>query len=346
MGSGALGAAAGRLGRWLEGRSAFAVTDRRVRRLHGGLLAGCAERTARWRWLEVAQGEAAKELAVAERLWRRLLAAGGLRDSRLVTFGGGSVGDLGGFVAGCFLRGVEYVQVPTTLLAQVDAAVGGKTGVNLPSAKNSVGLFHHPELVVADTRCLATLPPAELRSGLAEVIKMAALLDVRLLARLERELEALLTGDADRWTPVVAAAVRAKATVVVGDPGEEGDRRLLNFGHTLGHALEAALGYSRLRHGEAVAYGMLFALRLARARGLPSGEADRLRRLILRLELPPLPRVDRRRLLKGMERDKKARATGMVWVLPERLGAGRMFDGIGRRELQRELAGFLADPTG
>ena len=146
---------------------------------------------AGWRWLTVASGEAAKDLATAADLWQRLLAAGGKRDSRIVALGGGSVGDLAGFVAGCFLRGVEYAQLPTTLLAQVDAAVGGKTAVNLPAAKNSVGLFHHPALVVADTCCLATLPPRELRSGLVEVVKMAALLDTRLLGRVERRVGAL-----------------------------------------------------------------------------------------------------------------------------------------------------------
>ncbi len=161
VGAGALPQAAGRLGRWLDGRAVFALTDRRVRRLHGGLLDELAGRAGRWRWLTVASGEAAKELATAEELWQRLLSAGGKRDSRILALGGGSVGDLAGFVAGCFLRGIEYVQLPTTLLAQVDAAVGGKTAVNLPGAKNSVGLFHHPAMVVADTNCLATLPRRE-----------------------------------------------------------------------------------------------------------------------------------------------------------------------------------------
>ncbi len=328
----------------MAGRTVFVITDRRVRGLHGGLLAGLEERAQRTSWLTVAAGEAAKELATAERLWRRLLAAGGKRDSRIVALGGGSVGDLAGFVAGCFLRGIEYVQLPTTLLAQVDAAVGGKTAVNLPAAKNSVGLFHHPALVVADTRCLATLPARELRSGLAEVIKMAALLDLRLLRRLETDWEKLFGGDPEAWAPVVAAAVRAKATVVVADPAEAGERRLLNFGHTLGHALEAALGYRRLRHGEAVAYGMLFALRLARRRGMPPADAARLRRLIRRLELPPLPAVDRGEVLQAMGLDKKVRETGAVWVLPERLGRGRVVADVEPGELRGELDTFLAAP--
>jgi 3-dehydroquinate synthase len=346
VGAGALTEAAGRLGRWLDGRAVFALSDRRVRRLHGGLLDGLAGRAGRWRWLTVASGETAKELATAEDLWQRLLAAGGKRDSRILALGGGSIGDLAGFVAGCFLRGVEYAQLPTTLLAQVDAAVGGKTAVNLPGAKNSVGLFHHPSLVVADTGCLGTLPDRELRSGLAEVIKMAALLDTRLLGLVEREWDRLVAADPEALAPVVAAAVRAKATVVVADPMEAGERRLLNFGHTLGHALETALGYRKLRHGEAVAYGMLFALRLASRRGLRAKDADRLRRLIHRLEPPPLPAVDHGELLAAMARDKKARESGLVWVLTEALGSGKVVADVGAAELRGELTAFLADPWG
>ena len=169
-GPGALAATAAETGDWLADRTVFVVTSPTVRELHGGLLETTLAPARRTTVLEVPDGEVAKELAEAERLWRDMLAAGGKRDSRVVAFGGGSVGDLAGFVAGGFLRGVEVVQVPTTLLAQVDASVGGKTGVNLPGAKNSVGLFHHPRAVVADTRVLATLPAAEIRSGLAEVI--------------------------------------------------------------------------------------------------------------------------------------------------------------------------------
>jgi 3-dehydroquinate synthase len=344
VGAGALTEAAAPLGRWLDGRAVFALSDRRVRRLHGAQLDGLAGRAARWRWLTVAAGERAKQLATAEDLWQRLLAAGGKRDSRILALGGGSVGDLAGFVAGCFLRGVEYAQLPTTLLAQVDAAVGGKTGVNLPAGKNSVGLFHHPAMVIADTATLRTLPRRELLSGLAEVIKMAALLDTRLLGRVERRWDELVAADPEALAPVVAAAVAAKATVVVADPNEAGERRLLNFGHTLGHAIEAVLGYRRLRHGEAVAYGMLFALRLARARGLAARDADRLRAAIRRLEPPPLPGLEPAALVAAMGRDKKARESGLAWVLPDRLGRGSIAEDVTEAELRRELAAFLADP--
>jgi 3-dehydroquinate synthase len=312
--------------------------------LYGGLLEGLHGAARRWVTLEVEEGEAAKTVASAERLWNAMLAAGGKRDSRLITLGGGSVGDLGGFVSGCFLRGIGFAQVPTTLLAQVDAAIGGKTGVDLPEGKNTVGLFHHPAWVIADTRVLPTLPREELRSGLVEVIKMAALLDPGLLARVEAHLDDLLAGNPRALAPVVAAAAAAKIGVVERDPTEQNERRLLNFGHTLGHAIESTLGYASLRHGEAVAYGMLFALRLAALRNMGGDLRPRLQTLVARLGLPPLPPLDPDALLTAMARDKKARESGLAWVLPAALGEGRILEGFSPAEVRQELDRFLADP--
>ncbi|MEE8526678.1 MAG: 3-dehydroquinate synthase family protein [Thermoanaerobaculia bacterium] len=345
--AGALSSAAEDLRPWLAGRTLFVLSTPRLRQLHGGALEvfdKLAERTVA---LEVEDGEVAKQLSRAQRLWREMLAAGGKRDSRLLTFGGGSVGDLGGFVAGCFLRGIGYAQVPTTLLAQVDASVGGKTGVDLPGGKNTVGLFHHPRWVLSDTSLLTTLPRGELRSGLVEVVKMAALLDPPLLDRVEERLDALLAGDAAALGPVVAAAAAAKCAVVERDPAEGDWRRILNFGHTLGHAIEGALAFRHLRHGEAVAYGMLFASRLAAARrrpGFDPGLGDRLRRLLQRFDLPPLPDLDAGELLGFMTRDKKATEDGLVWVLPRALGHGEMVSGIAADEVAEVLAVFLEDP--
>ena len=344
VGVGALAAARPELAAWVAGRTLFVVTTPQVLALHGDRLAPLRDAAAHLRLLEVPEGEAAKSLAVAGRLWNEMLLGGGKRDSRLVAFGGGSVGDLGGFVAGCFLRGIEVAQLPTTLLAQVDAAIGGKTAVDLPGGKNAVGLFLHPAWVVCDTAPLATLPRAELRSGLVEVIKKAALLDPALLATVEAQLAPLLAGDAAALAPVVAAAAAAKIAVVERDPDERGERRLLNFGHTLGHAIESACGYQGLRHGEAVAYGMLFALRLARRRGLDVATARRLAALLGRLELPRLPALDPQDLAVRMARDKKARERGLVWVLPAALGEGRMVEGIGWEEVVGELRAFLRHP--
>jgi len=343
VGEEALASARSRLVEWLSGRTVFVVSTPRVLGLHGHRLEPLREAAARWVALEVKEGEPAKTVGSAERLWNEMLAAGGKRDSRLIAFGGGSVGDLGGFAAGCFLRGIPFVQIPTTLLAQVDAAIGGKTGVDLPGGKNTVGLFYHPEMVVCDTSVLATLPREELRSGLVEVVKMAALLDPALLDRVEERLDALLAGDPAELGPVVAAAAAAKIGVVERDPTEQGDRRLLNFGHTLGHAIESACGYSGLRHGEAVGYGILFALRLAVREGLDPAVARRLSELLGRFGLPPLPPLDPDELIALMARDKKARESGLTWVLPAAPGQGRMVDGIGMDVVAAELRGFIAD---
>ncbi len=356
IGPGALETAAGRLAPWLAGRPVFVVAQPPVLELHGEALDTLLAAADRRVDLPIPDGEAAKTLEVAGDLWRRMLDEGGKRDSRLVTFGGGSAGDLGGFVAGAFLRGIEYVQVPTTLLAQVDAAIGGKTAVDLPAGKNTVGMFHHPAAVVSDTSVLSTLPAGELRSGLVEAIKMAYLLDGDLFARIEENLDPLLAGDADALAPVVAAAARAKVGVVESDVREGGRRKLLNFGHTLGHAIESALGYRGLRHGECVAYGMLFALRLAEARGLAEADPDafpRLRHLLARLDLPHLPPgLDPADLVARLSKDKKARESGLVWVLPEAApgedhaapAVGRFISGVPQEEVLDLLPPFLADP--
>lgn len=329
---------------WLEGRKVFVVTSPTVHRLHGDALEPIAGAAARVEVLEVPDGEAAKHLDVAGRLWTSMIEAGGKRDSRLIAFGGGTVGDLGGFVAGCFLRGIEYAQVPTTLLAQVDAAIGGKTAIDWGGTKNSVGLFHHPAMVISDATFLETLPRDELRSAMAEVVKTAVLLDPMLLEVVESKLEDLLMGDAKALEPVVLATARAKARVVERDTREAGDRKLLNFGHTLGHALEASLGYEHLRHGDAVAYGMLFALRLALQRGLEPAVVRRCHRILERFELPPLPEVDLEAVLAAVTRDKKNLEGGLTWVLPAALGEGSLVNDIPLDLVASEIKTFLEDP--
>ena len=352
LAAGAEGALGG-VADWCRGRVVFLVTSEAPARHCGAAARRLLETAgaARIETIEVPDGEAAKTVECAASVWREMLERGGKRDSRLVTLGGGAVGDLGGFAAGCFLRGIDYIQIPTTLLAQVDASVGGKTGVDLPGGKNTVGAFHHPRFVLADTLCLRTLPVGELRAGLFEVVKMAALLDLDLLTQVEESVERLLAACAESLTPVVVASIQAKLGVVEADL-EEGDRRrLLNFGHTLGHAIESEFGYRGLRHGDAVAHGMRFALRLALRRGLDPEFAARLERMIDRLAPPGLGAVERQggvrldvdRLIQAMGRDKKARESGLVWILPAAPGRGEIVADLDPALVRSELQAFLDD---
>lgn len=311
---------------WLGERDLFVVASRPVWRLHGdAVLSGLEKETSRWTLLEVPDGESAKTPAVAESLWREMASAGARRDCRLLTLGGGSVCDLGAFVAATYMRGVAFSHLPTTLLAQVDAAIGGKSALNLGGIKNLVGVFRQPEHVVAAVEFLATLPGRQLRSGLVEAIKVAALCDGELFERIEDDLDPLLADPrCAAWRDLIAAAQRAKAEVVAADPHEAGERRVLNFGHTLGHALESVLDYEGLTHGEAVAHGMRFAVQLAVGRGLDGDVARRFEALLDRLELTEtlqLTGLEVGPLVAAMRQDKKARAEGIVWVLPTGLGS-------------------------
>jgi len=344
FGRGAIAAGVENLDPELSAREVFVVSARPILDLHAAALDPLRDVAGRLEILEVPDGEAAKSVGEAESLWRRLLALGGKRDSLLVAFGGGSVSDLTGFVGGAFLRGVDWIVLPTTLLAQIDAAVGGKTGVDLPESKNAVGLFHHPRAVWAELPLLATLPRDQLRSGLVEAVKVGAILDRPLFERLEEEIEPLLAGEPDRLAPAVAAAARVKATLVESDPDEHGPRRLLNFGHTLGHAIEAEVGYGRIAHGDAVAHGILFALELSLEQGGDPASVRRVRDLVARLGIPELPRLDVAGLLSRMSTDKKARRSGLTWILLEALGRGRFAEPIAAPELERRLEEFF-DPS-
>lgn len=266
--------------------------------------------------------ERAKNLATVERVCRQLVRAGADRRALLVAVGGGVVGDVAGFVAASYLRGVGLVHVPTTVVAQVDSAIGGKTGVNLPEGKNLVGAFYPPRLVVVDPELLWTLPAREYRSGLYEVIKYGVIGDAKLFRFLEQRMDELLQRRKPALDWVVPRCIRAKVRVVSRDERERGPRRVLNFGHTVGHALEAATGYRKYLHGEAVGWGMLGATEIAaRSERLDPGEAARIARLIARVGPLPRPRSgELTRALGAMRADKKAVGGQLRWVLPRRIG--------------------------
>lgn len=273
--------------------------------------------------LVLPDGEAEKSFANFERSIAFLAAEGIRRDACLLALGGGVIGDLCGFVAASWMRGVRFIQFPTTLLAQVDASVGGKTAINIPAGKNLVGAFHQPSLVVADTATLDTLDAREYRAGLAEVVKYGAIRDVQFLQEIEHSTEALLQRDPACLVDVVSRSVEHKAEVVAQDEREAGVRATLNFGHSFGHAIETRTNYQQYLHGEAVAIGMVMAARLSEARGLcPAGFADRLAGILQRLELPVTipPEISAGSLLDLMKLDKKNTSQTRRLVLLEDAG--------------------------
>ncbi|HEX2919216.1 MAG TPA: 3-dehydroquinate synthase [Edaphobacter sp.] len=287
-------------------------------------------------------GEKHKRLRTVESLLEQLAAAGADRDALLVAFGGGVVGDVTGFLAAIYMRGVSYVQVPTTLLAQVDSSIGGKTGVNLAAGKNLVGSFHHPLAVLADTDLLKTLPSAELRAGLQESIKAGIIRDPKLFRYLEKNAETVLEGDAKALTHVVTASVRVKADVVANDERESGLRMILNYGHTLGHAIEAATGYKQLLHGEAVGWGSIAATHLGLMRGMITrSDADRMIQLILRYgPLTPV-KVRAATLVDLTANDKKNRSGTLNYVLPSAIGRAVVVRDVTRDELMEAAEWML-----
>jgi 3-dehydroquinate synthase len=274
--------------------------------------------------ISVPAGEKSKRIAVVEKCYDQLAAHRLERKSFIVALGGGVVGDLAGFVAATYLRGIPFVQVPTTLLAQVDSSVGGKTGVNLKAGKNLVGAFYQPQLVLCDLDTLKTLPKREYISGLAEVVKYGIIYDAILFARLERNLPKLLQRDAVTLAAVVARCCEIKADVVGQDETESGLRAILNFGHTIGHAIENSSGYGKFLHGEAISIGQVAAAKLSqKILGLPANDVERITNLFQRAGLPvkiKLNPVQRKKLFAAMKLDKKVSGGEIKFVLAEKIG--------------------------
>jgi 3-dehydroquinate synthase len=308
----------------MPGRHAVVITDTNVEQPHATrVAASLAEAEFQIDLVVVEAGELSKSVATADMLWQKLLELKTDRQSLIVAAGGGVVGDLAGFAAATYGRGVRFIQVPTSLLAQVDSSVGGKVGVNLPGAKNMVGAFWQPIAVVIDTRVLSTLPEREYRAGLGEVVKYGVILDADFFAFLEDNVDGLRSRDDEVLRSVVARCCRLKADVVEADEREtSGLRAVLNYGHTFAHAIETVTGYGQFLHGEAVSIGMQCAARLAE--GLHRIDAELTRRqhqLLTALELPVnVPDLDHDELIAAMQHDKKVEAGHLRFVLPTRLG--------------------------
>jgi 3-dehydroquinate synthase len=329
----------------LARKSAAVVTNSTVAPLFMDLVAGALAREG----VDVVRivlpdGEEHKDWRTLNVVFDALLKSGCGRDTTLVALGGGVIGDLTGFAAATYQRGVQYVQVPTTLLSQVDSSVGGKTAINHPLGKNMIGAFHQPRVVIADIDTLKTLPERELRSGLAEVIKHGLIRDAAFFAWIEANVERLLARDAEALEHAVLRSVAIKADIVAQDERESGLRRVLNFGHTFGHAIEAGLGYGTWLHGEAVAAGMVMAADLSRQLGyLSDADTARIRSLLQRAGLPTAAKgLAPARMQQLMSVDKKVKDGRIHFVLLERLGTAMTRDDIPPAAVGHTLAQLAA----
>ncbi len=312
------------------------VSSPRVWRLHGGRVGAALGAGAP---VLVPDGERSKHLRTVQRIFGGLIAAGADRGSGVVAVGGGVIGDMAGFAAATYLRGIAVAHVPTTLLAQVDSAVGGKTGVNLPEGKNLVGAFHQPAAVIVDPSFLQTLSSREYRAGLFEVVKYAMACSRDLYDRLERDLDAIERRQAPALVPAIEACCRIKAAIVTSDEREHGQRRLLNFGHTAGHALEAVTGYARFRHGEAIAWGMRVVVEVSgRRRRLAAGVRDNFVRLMSRFgSLPAIEDLRVADIVTAIGRDKKMVEGRLHFVLPVDIGQAEVVTDVTAAELAEAL---------
>jgi 3-dehydroquinate synthase len=332
-------------GPWLRelgvGSRVVVVSDAAIMRLHGATVtkgleaAGFSVTT-----LEVPEGEEAKTLRVASECWDRLLGAGADRTSTVLALGGGAVGDLAGFVAAAYMRGMNFVQLPTTVLAQVDASIGGKTAIDHPRAKNLIGAFHQPRLVVVDPSVVRTLPDREFRSGLAEIVKHGIVLDAEYFADVERSATALLDRDLDTLTRIIGGSCRLKASVIERDPEEKSELRYaLNAGHTIGHAVEAVTGFATWTHGEAVSLGLVAEAHLAERLGLATATTThRQERLLAAVGLPiRSAAVDAEAVLKAISHDKKARDGRVPFVLAPAIGSFRVVYDVSADDVRAAL---------
>lgn len=317
------------------------VTDQTVDRLYGDKIYGLLNDSGYMIDKEVIEpGESSKTLSTVEEICDRFLDAQLDRRSTVVALGGGVVGDIAGFAAATYMRGIRYVQVPTTLLAQVDSSVGGKTGVNLRGGKNLVGAFHQPVLVLVDTSFLLTLPEREYRTGLAEVVKYGIIRDAALFELLEERTEEVKRREPELLAEIVARCLKIKAGVVSRDEKEQGERAVLNLGHTFGHAFENLTGYKRFTHGEAVSAGIAYASRLAVKRGLlTAGDEERIERLLTAFGLPTVVEgLGAENVIAVMHRDKKALGGRITVILPEGIGGCVIASDVKKSELRDVLA--------
>lgn len=324
------------------GKKILLVTNPTVLNLYGQkLISSFHEHNYNVTIADIPDGEEYKNLEQAQRLYNIAFSAGIDRSSQVVALGGGVIGDLAGFVASTYMRGIPFIQVPTTLLSQVDSSVGGKVAVNHPMGKNIIGTFYQPALVITDLDVLKSLPVRELRAGIAEIIKYGVIADSSFFLWLENNLDKLITINTQEMSFAIEQSCRIKARVVEKDETESGIRAILNFGHTVGHALESLTGYQVYRHGEAVAIGMVVASRLAEKMGLLEAvDRERIESLIIRAGLSvqiPDHLNNTQKLIKSFYRDKKVRSGKLTFVLPVKIGLAKIKENISEDYLKKHL---------
>ena len=321
------------------------VANNTILRLHGAELLRSLQRTfGRTEIIRIGDGERYKNHESLLKIYRDMFRAKADRRSWLLAFGGGVIGDIAGFAAATFMRGIPFVMAPTTLLAQVDSSIGGKVGINVAEGKNLIGAFHHPSAVLSDTHVLKTLPKRELAAGLYEILKCGAIRSKALLRYLEQKLPEILDCRFSAMQHAIIAAAQIKADVVASDEREKGLRMILNYGHTIGHAFEAATDYRRFRHGEGVAWGMIAALAYGRELGLlQSDEAEWMDRLIRRVGLlPSLKDISFARVWSALARDKKFRSGDIRMIFLRRLGEAEIRADVDASPLKQFLKRFLS----
>ncbi len=321
----------------------FIISDTRVAFLYGETVLQQFQKLGQAHLLTVPEGESSKSISVADSLYTRMIQLGAHRKDTIIALGGGVIGDLAGFVAATFMRGIPFIQIPTTVLAQVDSSVGGKVGINHPLGKNLIGAFYQPRMVIIDPEVLHSLDERQVRAGLAEVIKYGLIWDSDFFHTLETHIKAIKSlKDKTLVNDILEKCCKIKAEVVRQDEKESGLRAILNFGHTLGHALEAVTGYRTLFHGEAVAHGMLMALELSKTCGLSAQEASQGQELIRRLDVASLPEhLDPAAILKSMAKDKKRLGNVQTWILLTSIGRAVITNTVSHEKTRTVLTEFL-----
>ena len=288
-------------------------------------------------------GERAKDLKNIEKVYSELIVRGCNKTTCLVAFGGGVIGDIAGFIAATFMRGIKYINIPTSLLAMVDSSIGGKTGLNLSYGKNLVGAIYHPDKIIIDPSLLNTLPMREYYSGMAEVIKYGLILDKELFKKLETNLEQLISnnGISKLLNEIIVKCIQLKISIIEQDENDNHIRNILNFGHTIGHALESYFNYQGLRHGEAVAYGMLYATKLSNLYGnLLDEEANKINRIIQKLELPELKNIEIEPILTFIRNDKKNISNSLNFILLDKIGSATISKNISYDNIKMVLTDY------